>query len=241
LTELSATPEDGELWDLENLAAATGLCDWMFDQFAELVHGSVLEIGSGIGTFSQRLLDAGATDALLIEPESDCMAVLERRFSGDERVALSTDLLPGSAALEARPEAFDFALCQNVLEHIPDDGAALAAVVAALKPGAKIGVLVPAHPSLFGRLDEGYGHQRRYTRESLLALIGDGGLVVDDVHFFNLLGVPGWWVKSRFGTPGIDTRSLRVYELLLRPWRPLEERLRPPAGLSLVALASKPA
>lgn len=238
---MSASPEDGELWDLENLAAATGLCDWMFDQFAELVYGSVLEIGAGIGTFSQRLLDAGATQALLIEPESDCMAVLKRRFAGDERVELSTDLLPGSASLEARPEAFDFALCQNVLEHIPDDEGALAAVVAALKPGAGIGILVPAHPRLFGRLDESYGHERRYTRDSLLALVRGGGLIVEDVHFFNLLGIPGWWVKSRFGTPGIDTRSLRVYEWLLRPWRPLEERLRPRAGLSLVALASKPA
>jgi SAM-dependent methyltransferase len=241
LTDIVASPEDGELWDLENLAAATGLCDWMFDQFARLVHGYVLEIGAGIGTFSQRLLDAGATGALLIEPEADCMAFLERRFSADERVELSTDLLPDSAALQGRPEAFDFALCQNVLEHIPDDGAALAAVVDALKPGGGVGILVPAHPMLFGRLDEKYEHQRRYTRDSLQALLRSAGLAVEEIRFFNLLGVPGWWVKSRFGTPGIDSRSLRAYELLLRPWRPLEGILRPPAGLSLVALASKPA
>jgi len=232
--------EQGEVWDLENLAAAGGLCDWMFAQFEAAVSGKVLEIGAGIGTFSERLLERGASRLLLIEPEAACMAVLEQRFGADDRVELSQDILPDSPALAAQAASFDFALCQNVLEHIREHEAAVAAVADALKPGGRIGVLVPAHPRLFGRLDRGYGHERRYTRASLLALLEGAGLRVEDIHSFNLLGVPGWWVKNRVGSPGVDTRSLSVYESLLRAWRPLEERLRPSVGLSLVALAQKP-
>lgn len=236
----AAAEMDGEVWDLENLAAATGLCDWMFAQFSEAVRGCVLEVGAGIGTFSERLLEQGASDLLLVEPEAACMAVLEQRFGADERVELAADFLPDSPALKARPGSFDFALCQNVLEHIPDHQGAAGAIADALKPGGQIGVLVPAHPRLFGRLDEGYGHERRYTRETLLALLEGAGLNVNSILSFNLLGVPGWWVKNRFGSPGVDPRSLRVYERLLTVWRPLEQRLRPRVGLSLVALATKP-
>jgi SAM-dependent methyltransferase len=231
----------GEVWDLENLAAAKGLCDWMFDQFAGAVSGNVVEIGAGIGTFSDRLLSAGAARLLLIEPETACMAVLEQRFSGDRRVDLSRDTLPASPALGARQSSVDFVLCQNVLEHIPRDDLAIAAIASSLRPGGRLGVLVPAHPRLFGRLDEGYGHQRRYTRETLSAVLEGAGLEVENVHSFNLLGVPGWWLKNRVGSPGVDARSLRVYEKLLRAWRPIEERIELPVGLSLVALARKPA
>lgn len=240
MSELPVSANSGEVWDLESLAAATGLCDWMFQQFADAATGSVVEIGAGIGTFSDRLLARGVSSLLLVEPEPACMAVLERRFAADERVELAQDHLPNSPALRARAGVLDFALCQNVLEHISDHEAAVGAIVDALKPGGQLGILVPAHPRLYGRLDRGYGHERRYTRESLLTVLDGAGLCVEDIHPFNLLGVPGWWVKNRVGSPGVDGRSLRAYEMLLQAWRPVEERLRPGFGLSLVALARKP-
>lgn len=230
----------GEVWDLQTLAGATGLCDWMFDQFAEAASGNVVEIGAGIGTFSERLLDRGVSQLLLIEPEPACTAILQQRFSADSRVTLSQDMLPDSPALKSQESSVDFVLCQNVLEHIPDHEAATQAIADALRPGGRFGVLVPAHPRLFGRLDRAYGHQRRYTRESLSAVLEGAGLEIQDIHSFNLLGVLGWWVKSHAGSAGIDARSLRMYERLLRGWRPIEERIEPRVGLSLVALAKKP-
>src|SRR6058998_2035794 len=75
--EVQATP-GGELWDLENLARARRLCDWMFEQFAWAARGACAEIGPGIGTFSARLLDAGVESLLLIEPENACADVVEK-------------------------------------------------------------------------------------------------------------------------------------------------------------------
>ena len=57
----------------------------------------------------------------------------------------------------------------------------------------------------------------------------------------NALGVPGWWLAGRTERMDITEGSLRAYEALVRLWRPIEDALRPPVGLSLVARATKPA
>jgi SAM-dependent methyltransferase len=239
-SDIASSP-GGEAWDLENLAAATGLCDWMFSRFADRAHGSVLEVGAGIGTFSERLLASSLVESLLaVEPELQCAEALEDRFEGDPRVEVAADPIPGCAAMDEAAGGFDFALCQNVLEHIPDQAGAVGAIADALRPGGTLGILVPAHPRLFGRLDEAYGHQRRYTRRSLEAVLEGAGLEIEASGYFNALGIPGWWVKNRFGSNEVDARSLRAYEVLLRAWRPIEDRLRLPFGLSVLARARKP-
>jgi SAM-dependent methyltransferase len=232
--------EDRELWDLRQLAEARGLCDWMFAQFRDRVGPEVVEVGAGIGTFTDRLLAAGAQRVLAVEPESACADELDRRYDADARVTVARELLPDSPALSARAGSVDLVLCQNVLEHVEADGEAVAAMGRALRPGGTLALLVPAHPRLYGTLDSQYGHYRRYDRARLRRLVADAGLRLDDLYSFNLLGVPGWVVKNRLSEPSLDGGSLRVYEALLKLWRPLEDRVRPPWGLSLIALARAP-
>ena len=229
-----------DVWDLEALADARGLGDWQFAQAAAYARGTVAEVGAGIGTFSERLLDAGVERLLLVEPEAACVERLRARFGADPRVTISDELLPDSPALAALAGSCDLVLCQNVLEHIADDGAALASMGAALRPGGVVVVLVPAHPRLFGALDRAYGHERRYTHERLERLAAESGLEVVSLVSFNALGILGWWTKTRFSPqPRLDPASLRWYERLLRVWRPVEDRIRPRlrAGLSLVLVA----
>jgi SAM-dependent methyltransferase len=227
--------------DLNALAAAPGLIRWMFDQYRAAVHGRVAEIGAGIGTFSALMLEAGADEALLIEPDEACAKVLEERFSGEDRVEVSRDMLPDAPRLTSDGEGFDFIVCQNVLEHVHEDLAGLESMRAALKPGGSLTLLVPAHPRLYGALDEAYGHYRRYTSEGMRELIRSAGLDLESLYSFNLLGVPGWWAKNRTRSPRIGAGPLKVYEAALRAWRPLEERIHPKLGLSLIAHAHRPA
>jgi len=229
-----------DLWALKQLAEAKRLQSWMFSVLRPSVAGPMLEIGAGIGTFSRLLLEAGAAPLVLVEPEDACVAELRRVFADDARVDVAQELLPEAEALRSRPGTFRYALAQNVLEHIEDDVAALAAVVDALEPGGELAVLVPAHPFLYGRLDENFGHFRRYTRPRLRALIRDAGAELTSLRSFNMLGVPGWWIAGRTERLDISEGSLRAYEALVRFWRPVEELVRPPLGLSLVARAQKP-
>ncbi len=225
-------------WDLERLAAAEGLSDWMFSLFAAHARGTVAEVGAGVGTYSRRLLEADVQRLVAIEPEPACADALQRRVGADPRVTVARDTLPGSPALAKLAGSCDLVVCQNVLEHIADDAAAVNAMAAALAPGGRMTLVVPAHPVLYGRLDRRYGHFRRYDRQRLTHLVAGAGLNLLDLRSFNVLGVPGWWIKNRAGEPRLDERSLRVYEALLKLWRPVEERLRPPFGLSLVAQAT---
>ena len=107
----------------------------MFEQFDDVAHGTVVEVGAGIGTFSERLLRGGVERLVLVEPDPACARVLRDRFGDDRRVLLLREALPGSSELDDLGAGADLVLCQNVLEHIADDGGALAAMARALRPG----------------------------------------------------------------------------------------------------------
>ena len=235
-------PEDrSELWDLERLRDARRLGDWMFEQFAEHVGGHAIEVGAGIGTYSERVLARGVQRLTLIEPDPACARSLELGPGRDPRVAVYRDELPGSGALAEAAGSADLVYSLNVLEHIADDAGAAAEMARALRPGGRLFVLVPGHPRLYTPLDSAYGHHRRYTRSSLRALLEQAGLQVDEVAAFNLLGIAGWWLQGRRGVTELTRSSLAAYEALLALWRPVERRVRPPWGLSVIAHARAPA
>ena len=73
---------------------------------------------------------------------------------------------------------------------------------------------------------------------SLLAVLCVAGASNRDETVL-VLGIAGWWVKNRRAAASIDSGSLRAYEAMLRVWRPIEERLKPPVGLSLIAKAQR--
>jgi len=236
----SKGPEEAVVDDLVKLARAHRLSAWMYEQFGSRAQGSVVEVGPGIGTFSRLILAGGARRIVLVEPEPGSARELERRLAGDPRVTVLCEQLSERAGLEAERGRNDFVLCQNVLEHIDDDAGAVRAMAATLRPGGAMTLLVPAHPRLFGSLDRAYGHHRRYTPARARRLLADAGLVVEEIRPFNLLGTIGWGSSSLRGSSGIDARALRIYDLALGLWRPLEDRLRPRWGLSLFAHARKP-
>jgi SAM-dependent methyltransferase len=231
--------EDAILEELRSLARARRLCDWMFEEL-DGAGGEVVEVGAGIGTFSERVLAAGAERLVAVEPDARCAEFLERRFADDTRVRVVREAVPGARSLVELVGGCDLVVCQNVLEHIDDDAAAVADMAAALRPGGRLALLVPAHPRLFGALDLRYGHRRRYTRDRLARLLEQAGLEIVELRPFNLAGVAGWWTKNLRGRPRIGPASLRLYDALVPLLRALERGLGPPTGLSLIAKARRP-
>ena len=225
-------------YDLDELSRARRLARWMFDQYAHAVRGDVAELGPGVGTFSERMLARGIRRLHLVEPEPEFADVLERRFAADPRTTLARETLPDAPSLR-NGRRFDFLLCQNVLEHVAEHEEAVRTMAYALRPGGRLTLIVPAGPRLYGSLDRAYGHHRRYTPPMVRDLVETAGLRLVDLYAFNLLGVAGWWVKGRLGAKRLGGRSLRAYELLLPLWRPVEARVRPPWGLSLVVHAER--
>jgi hypothetical protein len=98
---------------------------------------------------------------------------------------------------------------------------------------------VPSGPRLYGPLDEAYGHRRRYTAVYLGELVRSAGLSIELLHHMNRPGVPAWWLANRRPGARISERSLRIYEQVVRVARPLEARISPRFGLSLVCLGKR--
>lgn len=240
-TRTPSIEAEDPFWDLEALYDARRLGDWMYEQFAPYVRGLVVEVGAGIGTFSERILSDSVDSLLLIEPEAPCAAELRRRIGDDPRVEVVSELLPASPALGARAQACDFVLCQNVLEHIDDDYAAVDAMADALRPGGVLTLLVPAHPRLYNELDRRYDHRRRYSRERIRGAVRGADLELERLYSFNALGVAGWWVNRSRTDARVSPRALRAYEELVRFWKPIESRFGTPFGLSLIAHARRSA
>lgn len=230
----------GHLWDLKNIANATRLVDWTAAQVLPYVQGDVAELGAGIGTYTERLLGAGVRSLLVVEPEPECAAELRRRFGTNGLVRVAEEDLPAAPTLRAQAGGFDTIVNQNVIEHVDDDRAAVSAMASALRPGGILTIQVPAHPRLYGALDRVYGHHRRYTKRGLHRLLEDAGLEVLQIKPFNALGVVGWVLNRWRRAPRLSPGSLRMYELLLRVWRPIEDRLPVPWGLNWVAYARRP-
>ena len=229
------------LEELEQLGSARRYTEWLYSVFAALVPGArVLEVGAGIGTFTDRMLADGAREVLAVEPDHRCAAVLEQCFAQDGRVTVARDLLPGAPCLAGAAGSFDLVVCQNVLEHIGDDAGALAEMARVLRPGGNLALVVPAVPRLFGALDDAYGHWRRYDEASLAAVVAGAGLEVERLRPMNGPGLAAWWLKNRRPGARVGAGSVRATEAVVALWRPLEDRVALPAGLTLCCVARRP-
>lgn len=130
-----------------------------------------LNVGAGQGTFT-RLLEAQGFDVVSTDVTTPTLDVLRRRVRGDVVYADMT-------SLPFPDDSFDVVVAGEVLEHIEEDGKAVAEAARVLRPGGVFVLSVPAHPSWFGPSDEWAGHVRRYTRAGLEDVIGGAGLAVE--------------------------------------------------------------
>jgi SAM-dependent methyltransferase len=86
------------------------------------------------------------------------------------------------------PEPVDVAGSFDVLEHIPDDLAALRRLQAAVRCGGGLLITVPQHPWLWSSADEQPRHVRRYRRGELLDRVRAAGFdVLRATSFVSLL------------------------------------------------------
>ena len=130
----------------------------------------VLNAGAGQGSFSLRLAERGF-EVTSVDASAAAVEVLERRAPGAVAQADVTDLPFGD-------ETFDAAVLGEVLEHVPDDVAALREVARVVRPQGLLALSVPGDPARFGPSDRWAGHLRRYSREMLVHACEEGGFHV---------------------------------------------------------------
>lgn len=115
----------------------------------------IIDVGCGTGANVAALADG--YQCLGIDTSPDAIALARQRFP---QVRFECGFAPADV-LDDFAKA-DLVMLNDVLEHVPDDYALLAALVEAAKPGAYFLVTVPADMALWSQHDESFGHYRRY-------------------------------------------------------------------------------
>lgn len=220
---------------LAHLGAADRFTSWVVSEIRPYLGRAILEVGCGTGTFT-RLLAAGAERVRALDIDPDFVAQARATLEAAPHVEVEC----GDVTQARLPQEFDTVVLLDVLEHIDDDVGLLRKLHAALVPGGRIVVKVPAIPSLFCPMDAAIGHHRRYSRRTLVQALQAGGFAPIACRPFNAAAIAGWWLNGKVlkrTVPPAEQVSLfdRLVPLLSRA----ERLLRPPVGLSLIAAAAR--
>lgn len=239
---LSDDPEGAQT--LEAMAVAPAFNRWMFETIAPHLVSPVLEIGSGIGNLSAQVLASGHS-VMLSDLRLPYCRQLQHQFSSHTGClgVQPLDLVHPRFREIYAPHLGRFAsvFSLNVLEHIEDDQRALANAYSLLRPGGRLIILVPAYRLLFNRFDEALGHFRRYTRSTLETRFRDSGFEGLTSFYFNLAGVPGWFVSgSLLRQRVLRPWQLRIYNALVPIFRCLDWVTWRRFGLSVVTIGQVP-
>ncbi|QYJ04891.1 class I SAM-dependent methyltransferase [Nocardioides panacisoli] len=208
-----------------------------FDRLGLRPGDRVLDMGAGAGRHSFEMYRRGA-DVVAFDQDGDELAgVLElfgaMKEAGEVPAGASADIKQGDAlALPFADGEFDRIVAAEVLEHIPNDVAAIEELIRVLRPGGSLAVSVPRWlPEVVNwRLSADYhnatgGHIRIYTDHELIDKVTKGGrandgtpgtaMVFDGKDHTHGLHAPYWWIKCAVGVENDGHPLAKAYHQLL--------------------------
>ncbi|HEX9161961.1 MAG TPA: glycosyltransferase [Thermoanaerobaculia bacterium] len=211
--------------------------NWIWERMKPYVGQRVLEVGAGSGAMTRFLY--GRELIVATDKETPYVDRLRNAFRRRPGIIIERFDLEADDTLDLGRYAFDTVTLINVLEHTADDEAALRRAHRLLVPGGRVIVFVPASKELFGALDRGIGHQRRYDREELVDKLTRAGFEVENASYQNRLAKLAWQLNSTLlGRRELPSGQSRLFDYLVPLLRTFEGE-NPRTGLSLIAAGRK--
>ena len=220
----------------------------------------VLDLGCGGGRHAFEVLRRGS-DVVAFDMDQSELDNVAAMFvamdkAGEVPLGASGETVQGTALdMPFEEGSFDRAIAAEVLEHIPDDMAAMKEIFRVLKPGGTAAITVPSFlpERICWALDEDYhtapgGHVRIYTLAELSAKLKSTGFEIGPHHHAHGLHAPYWWIKCAVGVNNDEHpiakayHELLVWDIMKRPaaTRIAESLLNPLIGKSVVLYVRKP-
>ena len=221
----------------------------------------ILDLGCGFGRHAYEAARRGAHVIALDAGEDEVNGVAGTFAAMVEQGELSSEttqvgVVQGDALhLPFADGTFDRVLCSEVLEHIPNDVAAMTELARVLRPGGTMAITIPRFgPELINwALSDEYhmvpgGHVRIYRRSVIESRLESTGLKVTQHHYAHGLHSPYWWLKCLVGTTNDTHWAVKTYHRLLvwdivkgpKTTRLAEKILSPMIGKSLIVYLVKP-
>lgn len=223
--------------DLEAMFFAPNYYRWILDLITPYLGSHIVEVGAGIGYFSQLLLSTPIEMLDAFEPSSNLHPVLSTKFQDISRIRIH----PNYFHAQILDRLVDTITYINVLEHIENDQAELINAYKALKPGGYLIIFVPALTWLFSQQDQLIGHFRRYTRQPLITLLESSGFQIVQSRYFDIAGILPWYIHCTLLRNTIQAGNVSLYDQLVVPiMRRVEAIFPPPIGKNILLIAQKP-
>lgn len=231
-----------------------------FDRLGIGPSTKVIDVGCGAGRHAFEAYRRGADvvafdqDAVELQGVDTILTAMAER--GQVPASATAEAVVGDAlALPYADGTFDCVIASEILEHVPDDDAAIAELIRVLKVGGSLAVTVPRWfpERVCWWLSDEYhsnegGHVRIYRASELRAKFLGAGLTLTHTHHAHGLHSPFWWLKCAVGVEQSDHPAVTTYHKMLvwdltrqpRVTRMAEAVLNPLVGKSVAMYFAKP-
>ncbi len=203
---------------------------------------TILDIGCGTGAMSIRLTRWGRVVSADFSP----LALhYSRRRGLSHLVGADAMNLPFAA------DRFDAVVTMDVLEHLPDDCAAMREFHRILKPGGRVFATVPAYPHLWSEHDVALMHHRRYRRVEMRERFEAAGFCLEKLSHTMTALYPVVALQRRLNArkppheppeaamPTVPAPINAALTGLLRAENALARRFNFPVGVTILCVARK--
>lgn len=215
--------------------------DWMYDEIKPFINGNILEVGSGIGTFSKKIVCDFQNNQIVLSDVDTCYVNnLKNIFELQKNVQIELLDLGTISDFEKIRRKLNTVIALNVLEHVENDIDALHHIYDALADNGKLILLVPAHKFLYNRIDESVGHYRRYSKKELLEKIGKTKFKIHQINYFNFAAILGWYINGNILKKSISESTIGFFNKLVPFFKFFEKNFtRKKMGISLIVILEK--
>jgi SAM-dependent methyltransferase len=182
----------------------------------------VAEIGAGLGGTTTALCNGTQHEWLCVEPDPELVKEIDRKRQSGEIPAVCRSFTGYSGELNG---GFDSILYIDVIEHIEDDAQELRTAARLLRQGGHLFVIVPAHQSLYTAFDKLIGHYRRYSRDSLKAVV-PADFHIEQLRYLDSVGYFASLVNKMFLKQSMPTlKQVTFWDRVMVPVSKVTDRL----------------
>jgi len=213
---------------------ASNMNAWIADSIRNYCGSRLLEIGSGLGNLTRRLIPR----TRYVASDNNPLYLRELEAFSKNHPYMKTSFcdVRDSASIPRLEEGYDTVICLNVIENVEDDRAALKNLRNVLVEGGKAIVVLPQGQWNFGTLDEGLGHKRRYSKRALQDLAKSCGFSVKAIVELNRAASFAWFINGKILRRRVFGLAQMWLFNLLTPVFRLIDPIVPLPGLMLVGV-----
>ena len=175
---------------------------YIFLKIKKFIKGDTLEVGAGIGSFTNNYKNI-SNQITLSEVDEDNFRVLKEKFK-------NTNYRFSNRTTKNIDTNFDTIMYLNVLEHIKEDYEEIKNAFEKLNNDGHLIILVPAHNRLYSKFDKAVGHFRRYEKD-FFKNINIENAKLEQLIYLDSLGYFLYYLNRIFFKEEIYPSKLKIF------------------------------